>query len=415
MTHTRSKITDKLGQRFLVELTIGLCCLGMFGLPVFAQTIDCGDTLGPGGYKVLSGDLACDESPALTIVGPVHVDLDQFTVSCNENSGMGESKSVSIGIKVTGSRAKLSNGTVADCQKGVVVEGYGRHRLLELVVMSPEGEDGAGIGIEVNSGYNRLIENTITSPNVQGEDGLGIELKSDHNWLIDNTVTEFAGEGFRLGNDGMSADYNVLKYNEASNGGNHGFRVRNGEHNLLLGNTADANVGEGFRSQDKGNKFFANTATNNSDEGVRLRDETAQNNWVVRNYVEGNGFPPFSLCDPNPPGGAEPDVNPGIAVTRGASGNKIRNNTVIGNCSGIGVEAGSFLNKIAKNTVDESAIVGIVIAADAFLNKIISNTVEDSGLVDMLDQNLNCGTNRWRNNEFESSVAGTEPSPECIR
>ena len=75
----------------------------MLGWPSFAYAIACGDTLGPGGSEALDGSLACDISPALTIVGPFTLNLHGFTISCvADNAGVG------VGIDLTGVRAQVS-------------------------------------------------------------------------------------------------------------------------------------------------------------------------------------------------------------------------------------------------------------------------------------------------------------------
>lgn len=341
-----------------LRLAAGMCALAVLGLPGLAHAIACGDTLGPGRSAALEGDLVCDISPALMIEGPLAFDLGGFTIFCV----LAADGSLSgTGIEVTGVRAKLRNGTIADCNRGVVVAGDGRHELTRLAV---------------------------TSPDVAGDQGIAFQVKSDRNRFIENTVREYAGEGFRLGDGGMPASRNLLKHNEATGNANHGFRVRIGERNLLLRNRADDNAAEGFRSQGGRNRFVANTATGNGDEGFRLRDPAAQRNRLIGNIAAGNGLFP---CNPLPP---EPDANPGIAITNQAANNRIVNNITEGNCVGIGVAPGSENNRITNNVA-------------------LDNT-----LVDLADGNVDCDDNRWRSNQFETSAAAPDFSdllPECIR
>jgi parallel beta-helix repeat protein len=337
-------------------LAVGLGALTALGSPAPAHAIACGDTLGPRGSAVLDGDLACAVSPALTIVGPFTLNLHGSTISCIEgNAGTG------TGIEVTGIGARVRDGTVADCAKGVVVEGNGRHELKQL---------------------------SVTSPNVTGDDGIGFQVKSDRNRFVEDAVTDYAGEGFRLGDDGVPANRNALIHNEATGNANHGFRVRIGQHNLLLLNSADHNAAEGFRAQDGGNRFIANTAVGNGDEGFRVRDEPAQSNLLLGNTAEDNGLEPCTLSGDNP------DANPGIAIVDDAANNQIRNNIAEGNC------------------------VGIVVGPGSLNNRVIKNTALGSRLVDLADGNLDCDDNTWRRNDFDTSAAGpdfSETSPECIR
>ena len=321
-----------------------------------AQAIGCGEVLGPGGVAMLSDDLSCEESPALTVEGPVVVDLQGFTLRCALNHA---GALAGTGIQVTGSQAEIRNGTIENCRRGVLVEGEGSHRLTHLTVTS--------------------------APGVGGGEPIAVLLTSNQNRIFRNIIRGYAGEAVRL--DG--ANGNLLKYNRAIDNADHGFRVRVGERNLFYQNTARRNGGEGFRSQDRDNRIEFNTATDNGDEGIRLRDASAQNNLVIGNLVEHNGLSP---CNPL---ADVPDVNPGIAVTRDANNNKIKDNKVTGNCAGIGIEEGSDKNKIVNNDVSKSKIL------------------------DMVDGNAHCADNDWRKNKFKTSASGPFPPgipfPPCIR
>jgi len=274
------------------------------------------------GSATLAGDLVCDVSPALRIVGPFTLDLEGATISCEVDDAV----LTMIGIAVAGVGARVRNGTIADCDRGVVVEGDGRHEVKRL---------------------------TLTSPNATGDQGIAIQVKSDRNRFIENTIQNYAGEGFRLGDDEVPANRNVLIRNEAITSDNHGFRVRIGQHNLLLLNRAEGNAAEGFRSQDAGNRFIANTAVGNGDEGFRVRDGTAQDNAIIGNLATENGLQPCSLAPLNP------DANPGIAITNDAASNKVIGNVAEGNCVGIAVAPGSVDNQITNNVALDNSLVDL--------------------------------------------------------
>ncbi len=357
------------------ELVISVLFLCLKCLPGLAYAISCGDTIFPGESVVLDSDLIdCTESPALTIVGRADVDLNDKSISCALASDGNSVTTNSIGIQVEGQKARVRNGKIENCYTGVRVEGSGKHKLYGLVVLHTvdfkRGEDFGGFGLLVLSNRNRFTENTILN---------------------------ISGEGFVLGqaeNPLVSAKHNILKQNVVSGSGDHAYRIKNGTHNLLLHNVAEDSVTEGFRSQDRYNKFIRNVATDCGDEGFRLRGMKAEKNLLIGNFAQGNGFPPFSRCNPFPL--AEADVNPGIAATRGASKNTIVNNTLIGNCVGIGVEIGSRANKIVKNTALANA------------------------LFDLADQNPECDGTIWKNNSFERSASLDTTTgdfiedPECI-
>jgi parallel beta-helix repeat protein len=256
--------------------------------PAQAQP-DCGDPLGPGGHIALYGDVGpCATDPALTIVGPVNVDLNGFTVSC---------AGATTGIVVEGVNARVQNGVVEDCEEGVVVEDDGHHRLLKLTVTSTQDQIG----------------------------DLGFRVNSDNNHLVDNWADAFNGEGFRI-----EGDDNRLTNNHATDNFNHGFRIR-GENNQLVNNHAENNVGEGFRLDDDGNHLINNVALDNADEGFRIRD--GLDNTLVNNRAENNGTS---------------DGEPGIRIQE--DGNTLRSNAFIGNFGeGILVKDGAENNRITHN------------------------------------------------------------------
>lgn len=101
---------------------LGLTLLASSGASNPAHAISCGDTLGPGGSFKLDVDLVdCPrDAPALTIVGPVRVNMAGHSVSCGEDAN-------DSGIEITGRRARLSNGEVTGCVDGVLASGLGQH------------------------------------------------------------------------------------------------------------------------------------------------------------------------------------------------------------------------------------------------------------------------------------------------
>ena len=345
--------------------------------PVLAQIIECGEfsqeTFGTRRVTIQNTeDLSCDgvSAPALTIEGPISVDLNGITISC-EPANVG-----ATGIVLIGSGVTLKNGTISDCGRyGIVVAGNGKHQLHRLTVESKDLMEATG------GAY---------------DGGVGIAVMSNDNQIIKNEIKDYAGEGIRFTKDGEFSDKSgpftgsFIKANILIGNNNHAIRVELGDHNWVIHNVAYCNLGEGLRSQGKGNKFIGNYAANNADEGIRLRDESAQHNLVAYNHVVGNGFSvgfTFDNCDPIPdPYVCNPAIdNPGIAITSNSSRNKVIFNIVEDNCIGIGIQEGS-----SKNTITD-------------------NSVEGSNLVDLADQNPNCDENKWRRNEFETSNAN------CIR
>lgn len=345
----------------------GFCGLGVAGLPGIVHATACGDTL-TAGQALERPLLECDVFPALTIEGPGSFDLNGHTISC---ALPGNGTLAGTGISVTGSGARIYHGTIENCDRGVVVAGDGQHLLSKLTVKSPDMTD------RVDNLYNN---------------GIAFHGLSSRNRFIRNKVIHYAGEGFRLDNKD-SANDNVLSLNLVTESANHAFRVNGGQRNLFLANVARDNTGpkggkvqgEGFRSQDRGTRFIANMATGNGDEGFRLRDTAATENLLLGNTASGNGLDPCDL--------AADDANPGIAITRGSSGNWVIFNRVDGNCVGLFVNTLSVGNWIARNTALNNA------------------------LIDAADANSNCDMNAWLGNEFNTSAVGPvfNEDPACIQ
>jgi parallel beta-helix repeat protein len=347
-------------------LWTGVCELGVAGWPGTVHATACGDTLKAG--EVLEAPLeACAVFPALTIEGPGRFDLNGHTISC---ALPGDGTLTGTGIRVTGSGARIHHGTIENCDRGVVVAGDGGHLLKKLSVKSPQVTNDAG----------NLYNNGIAFHGLSGR-----------NQFIRNRVIDYAGEGFRL--DDAAANENVLRFNLVTASANHAFRVRVGQDNLFLANVAHDNrgpkggkvQGEGFRSQDRGTKFIANIATDNGDEGFRLRDAAATENLLIGNTARGNGLDPCDL--------AANDANPGIAITGGSSSNWILHNTVKGNCVGI------FVNTLSAG------------------NWLVKNIALNNALIDTADGNSNCDMNIWLGNKFNTSAVGPlfNEDPGCIR
>lgn len=341
------------------SVAMGLVAAGILGWSEPAHAIACGETVGPSEeLQVLHENLACEQSPALVIEGPVAVDLRGHTIACalTEDDEAPDGVMTGTGIEVQGTLAYIRKGRIKNCVIGVLVEG-----------------DDEGDGSHV---LERL---TVTSsPGVGGDSPRGFRVQSDHNVFLHNIVKKYPGEGFRL----EDANANILKYNKVIRNGDHGYRVSGGQNNLFLRNKALHNEGEGFRSQDDNNRFVRNTANGNGDDGFRIR---AAENLVIGNIAKGNGLVP---CN-------EADANAGIAITNNGSRNRITGNKLRHNCIGIGIQAAE---------------------GESLDNRIVGNLSRRDALFDMADGNEDCGGNTWFRNIFRTSSAGDlDELPPCIR
>ncbi len=89
----------------------------------------------------------------------------------------------------------------------------------------------------------------------------------------------------------------------------------------------------------------------------------------------------------------------------------VRGVTATNNEAGIFIDSGG--NSIRGNVVTGNTFVGIVADFGTTDNTIIGNFVHDNSEADLVDENLNCGSNVWRGNDFGTAVVVPAPSP-CI-
>ena len=104
----------------------------------FSQTIACGDIIEPGQKVRLNQDLNCAGTgftAAITVIGPAVLDLKGHTIIGDGSMD---------GIVVQGEKAKIKNGKVIGCYKGVVIEGeevdtYHRIRKIRAIENNDDG------------------------------------------------------------------------------------------------------------------------------------------------------------------------------------------------------------------------------------------------------------------------------------
>ena len=153
-----------------------------------SYAVDCGDKIGPGGKVTLTGDITgCGVSPALTVEGPVTLDLNGYTLSCLAGG---------IGIEVQGKNATIIKGSITACDYAVLGIDTNGHTLEKLNLLGPVELYGHRNQIVsttfqvgdpclwVEGNGNAIINNTLRS----GADGIFVE--GDRNRLINNAVSE---------------------------------------------------------------------------------------------------------------------------------------------------------------------------------------------------------------------------------
>jgi parallel beta-helix repeat protein len=251
---TRSRIGSGIHARASALLALTLATAA----PAAAQ-VRCGDVIGPDQSVTLDRELSgcAPGAAALTVVGPATLDLNGFSVIC-QDAGV----NTPLGIVVVGKRATVRNGSVQRCSTGVSVLGEGSHRIENVVAAL--GDKGVAPG------------------------GEGFVVESDGNLLTGNTAVQNSAEGFRL----IEVDRNRLTDNRAFFNGASGFEVLVGRRNSLRGNVANDNSlfgffldGGSFTPGGGRNKLEDNSASGNqqgffvdSEDGSRLDGNTANEN-----------------------------------------------------------------------------------------------------------------------------------------
>jgi hypothetical protein len=239
----------------------------LFGVGLFfpqAEAIECGAILAKG-YHKLTKNVTCTvpDDPALTLQGGAILDLNGYTVDCNNPD-----ESERDGIVLEGRNAKVRNGIIIRCYNGVVINGDGHHKVLQLIV-----ENNTREGIRVRSDYNQVI-NTEARNNKRR----GFKIDGDENKLV-NCLAEDNGRNGILIDEGND---NKISNSAAFDNCRDGIEIDNGRDNYLINNSV-ANNGNldtcNARGQDYNPCSYA---------GIDIKGDDAEDNIVINNRTSGN-------------------------------------------------------------------------------------------------------------------------------
>ena len=232
-----------------------------------AITVSCGQTLGPStGTLYLENNVGpCDgASAAITLIGPVRLDLNGHTVSCQDTDG---DALVPNGIALQGPRALVRNGTVNRCSVGVLVSGD--HNRVASVSIS----DSRRNAILVEGNFNVLTRNFVNTAGAAA-----VDVSGDRNILHENVVRR--GTVAYL----VTGDYNNLRGNVGRSSGD-GF-VISGQRPTLVSNFAMFNFGRGFWILPSGCILHTNGAVLNDREGFFIQSSDC----ILRGNSSGNNL-----------------------------------------------------------------------------------------------------------------------------
>ena len=365
-TKTRGNVRPQLKQLMLTTSFL----LGLSTVPLPAHALQCGETVGPNETVVLDSDIGpCTEQNdgGITVIGPATLDMNGFTLECID---FGNPHELPDGITIEGKGAKVRNGSIENCRYGVVVAGEGKHRLEELT-----SRGSLYHGFHILSGQNTLTANTAQESGhegfnvwggrntftaniaqLNGDDGFHVswvQTKQTRNKLTRNIARDNGFSGFYT-----SSDQNTFRLNEALRNDRDGFHISSGEKNKLIQNTASRNEGDGFDIDGDANSLTRNAATNN----------------------DGDGF--YTSYDK-------------VRFVRNTALNNLRD----------GFEISGDRVKLLANRAEQNGEVGILLYDGSehgliTRNVALDNNATDNGYTDLADDETDCGTNRWRRNEF---------------
>lgn len=280
-----------------------------------------------------------------------------------------------VGIMSWGNEGvTIENGTVENFDSGVVVRDGTDHVVRDMVIRE--------------NGHGRVKAN----PTVYGE-GIALWAAKD-NLVEDNTITgngPYAQIAFPYGSTG-----NVIRNN-----------VLDGATLTSPATTAGAPSGMLLEGPGANNNIIeGNTITNNGAAGIRLQKYGCS----TGNQIRDNEITNAGQALPNPsqdgPRGDGIDAS-GIPSTSLRScathdnvfeGNRIVDNR--GHGLWLGAEASN--NHVDSNEVNDNGEDGIHVSAGAFDNVLSNNEGARNGGYDGFDGSVDCGTNEWTGNAFET-------------
>jgi len=185
------KVLHPLFRRLIVSMKFSLLALSF--VIASASALECGDDITSN--TKLSQDVQCDcrgsKTNALNVIGPAELDLNGFSVNCNVSTF--DEEDTSSCIFVEGSDARISNGSVKNCNFGILVEGEG-HSTIKNVFVTETGND----AILIKSNHNMVNNCTIFKGGLgnDGEnngDGIDLEITAEYNRYVCPMIHKIKG------------------------------------------------------------------------------------------------------------------------------------------------------------------------------------------------------------------------------
>ncbi|AWF83267.1 hypothetical protein BTJ40_21965 [Microbulbifer sp. A4B17] len=253
----------------LLLAAIGVVSLSLSGM---ASAVSCGDTITT--PSTLTAALSCTENPAVTVEGAGSLDLNGYSITCTNGSG--------IGIKVLGAGRIINDSVggnfIKNCDTGVFVDGIGGH-----IIQNVNALENLTSGFALVSNGNLLESSTADS-----NDGIGVRMLGIGNQVRNSIITFNTLQGVRVAGNSSIVLLNDISLNDAS-----GVVIADANSSLISSNTANDNGTNGILLQDfsqVGNVIVGNDATGNA--GNDLVDQNLipciTNIWVLNTFDDSN-------------------------------------------------------------------------------------------------------------------------------
>jgi hypothetical protein len=360
--------------RLIPARALAMSLFTLSPLPAEAAEFACGDVIGPAKETVVvDNDMFDCAGAALTIVGPVTVDLGNSFIVCDPDQSAG-------GLVIEGHHAKVTGGHVDDCSAGVLLHGRDhrisrvdlndnfigvlveqadRNRVEELDIENAE------LGIIVRAGTER---NTFVDNRLRGIGFIGVQVEGGERHRFDgNKIDDSDAAGFSVLGSRHALVGNTARSDEIA------FIVKGSDHTvvensaLFSGDGKGLNDGTGFVISGRKISLKENVARRNLGTGFRLEDVELLK--ADKNRAESNGKNGFVLID--------------------AVKTELKRNVAFSNFNGHGIQVTSTGNRqlvMRQNTSQRHAAP-------------FQDIIDDQG----------CAHTEWIDNEFERG------SPSCVQ
>ena len=263
---------------------------------------------------------------------------------------------------------------------------------------------------------------TVVAPTVLNLNGYRVFCEDTNgNGVVPNGIL-MTGNGGKIKDGTVEGCVDNIQLGNDDSGASEGSHIVVGVVSKNTGFDAEGDGGDCFDIATANNKLKDSTAKNCSDDGI---DIDGDNNVVKDNVVDGIGDNCLAAngasnrikeneivgCTDR---GIDLDGNSNIVIDNevsqtGKEGiraddgsfNIIKENEVSeGAEEGIKIESQG--NIVRSNESEDNAGAGILVKEGGGTNIIKANEAEDN-LVDLVDENADCGTNVWSNNDFDTA------------